>query len=280
MPNKPSRLMNFLLRSVVPEAKGKEAFREKRERTDQQAERFVHAPRGDTLEKLSIGSMAAEWHIPGEMEKERVILYLHGGAYTFCSPATHRHLAGRIALASQARMLVIAYRLAPEHPFPAALEDALIAWDWLLTQGISPQELVIAGDSAGGGLSLATALRLREKRQRQPAALVLLSPWVNLAAGKEFSKPYVGNADPTHPLISPLFGDFQGLPATLIQAGSEEFLLQDAQQLNERMKAAGVDVHLSVYEGMGHVFQLLAPLMRKANLAIREIGEFIRARVP
>jgi monoterpene epsilon-lactone hydrolase len=280
MPKKPSRFMNFLLKSVMPEVKGKVTFQERRERTDQQAERFVHAPRGDALEKLNAGSIAAEWHVPETYKKVRAILYLHGGAYTFCSPATHRALVGRIALASNARALVIAYRLAPEHPFPGALEDALAAWNWLVDQGIPPEKLVIAGDSAGGGLSLATALRLRDDHEKLPAALVLISPWVDLTVAKDYAGPYVGKADPANPLISPLFGDFEGMPATLIQAGGAEFLLGDAEQLNQKMKAAGVDVRLSVYDGMNHVFQLLAPLMRKANQAIREIGDFIQDCIP
>lgn len=255
-------------------------IQERRMRTDRQAERFIHAPRGVKLEKLTIGSMLAEEHVPHDMEKDRVILYLHGGAYTFCSPATHRGLAGRIALAGKARVLVIAYRLAPEHPFPAALEDSLAAWHWLLDQGISPKNMVIAGDSAGGGLTMATALSLRDAGETLPAALILLSPWVDLVSSKEFAKPYTGETDPTNPLISPLYANLHELPPTLIQAGGAEFLLRDSQQLNEKMKTAGVDARFSIYKGMNHVFQAFAPLLPEARQAIREIGEFIQNRLP
>ena len=253
-------------------------IQERRFRTDQQAEKFIRAPRGDKLERITFGSLYAEWHTPKTLSGDRTILYLHGGAYTFCSPATHRGLTGRIALASNARILVPAYRLAPENPFPAALEDSLAAWKYLLGLGIPAQQLVIAGDSAGGGLALASALSLRDGRKTLPAALVLLSPWVDLVASKEFAKPYAGDEDPANPLISPLYADLRGLPPTLIQAGGSEFLLRDSQQLNEKMEASKVDVRFSVYKGMNHVFQALAPFVPESRKAIDEIGEFVRNR--
>jgi len=280
MPSPQSRLLNSILSYVMPGGRKKMTIQERRLRTDQQAERFIHAPRGDRLERLTIGSMPADWHTPQTLEMDRVILYLHGGAYTFCSPATHRGLAGRIALASKSRILVIAYRLAPEHPFPAALEDSLAAWYYLLEQGIPPKNLVIAGDSAGGGLTMATALSLRDKKEQLPAALVLLSPWVDLVSSKEYAKPYAGDADPANPSISPLYADLHGLPPALIQAGGAEFLLRDSQQLNEKMEAAKVDVRFSVYKGMNHVFQAFAPLVPESRQAIGEIGDFIQAHLP
>jgi acetyl esterase/lipase len=275
MPGPQSRLLNSILSYVMPGGRKKMTIQERRLHTDLQAERFIHAPRGVKVEKFTIGSMPVEWLIPQKVETERGILYLHGGAYTFCSSATHRGLAGRIALASKARVLVIDYRLAPEHPFPVALEDSLAAWHYLLEQGISPKNLVIAGDSAGGGLTMATAISLRDKKEELPAALVLLSPWVDLVSSKEYAKPYAGDADPANPLISPLYANLHGLPPTLIQAGGAEFLLWDSQQLNEKMEAAKVDVRFSVYKGMNHVFQAFAPLVPESRQAIVEIGEFI-----
>ncbi len=279
MPSPQSRLLNSILSYVMPGGRKKITIQERRLRTDQQAERFIHAPRGDRLEKITIGSMTADWHVPKDMDKDRVILYLHGGAYTFCSPATYRGLAGRIALASQARVLVIDYRLAPEHPFPAALEDSLAAWQYLLEQGNIPKNLVIAGDSAGGGLTMATAIGLKDKKEELPAALVLLSPWVDLVSSKDYSKPYTGDNDPTNPLISPLYANLHGLPPTLIQAGGVEFLLRDSQQLSEKMEAAKVDVRFSVYKGMNHVFQAFAPLIPESRQAIAEIGDFVQDRL-
>ena len=280
MPSPQSRLLNSILSYVMPGGKRKMTIQERRLRTDQQAERFLHAPRGDRLEYKTVGSLRADWHVPRDISGDRTILYLHGGAYTFCSPATHRGLAGRIALASQARVLVIAYRLAPEHPFPAALEDSLAAWQFLLEQGVSPKNMVIAGDSAGGGLTMATAISLRDKKVDLPAALVLLSPWVDLVSAKEYAKPYSGDHDPAEPLISPLYANLRGLPPALIQAGGAEFLLRDSQQLNEKMEAAKVDVRFSIYKGMNHVFQAFAPFVPESRQAIREIGEFVQNRLP
>jgi epsilon-lactone hydrolase len=279
MPSAQSRLLTSILTYVMPGGRKKMSIQERRMRTDQQAERFIHAPRGEKWEKVTFGSLCAEWHLPKDADKDRVILYLHGGAYTFCSPATHRGLAGRIALASHTQVLVIAYRLAPEHPFPAALEDSLAAWQYLLDQGISPKNLVIAGDSAGGGLTMATALSLRNKKGKLPAALVLLSPWVDLVSSKEYSKPYTGNNDPANPLISPLYANLHELPPTLIQAGGAEFLLRDSQQLNEKMETAKNDVQFSVYKGMNHVFQAFAPFVPESQQAIAEIGKFVQDRL-
>jgi acetyl esterase/lipase len=279
MPSAQSRLLTSILTYVMPGGRKKISFQERRLRTDQQAERFIHAPRGEKWEKVTFGSLCAEWHLPKDADKDRVILYLHGGAYTFCSPATHRGLAGRIALASHTRVLVIAYRLAPEYTFPAALEDSLEAWQYLLSQGISPKRIVIAGDSAGGGLTMATALSLREEKKELPAALVLLSPWVDLVSSKGYAEPYSENQDPANPLISPLYANLHGLPPTLIQAGGSEFLLRDSQRLNKKMEAAKADVHFSVYKGMNHVFQAFAPFVPESRKAIDEIGKFVQDRV-
>jgi acetyl esterase/lipase len=279
MPSAQSRLLTSILTYVMPGGRQKMTIQERRLRTDQQAERFIHVPRGEKWEKATIGSLCVEWHVPKNISNDRTILYLHGGAYTFCSPATHRGLAGRIALASNARVLAIAYRLAPEYPFPAALEDSLAAWHYLLEQGVSPKNLVIAGDSAGGGLTMATAISLRDKKKELPAALVLLSPWVDLVASKEYAKPYTGDQDPANPLISPLYANLQRLPPILIQAGGAEFLLRDSQQLNEKMQAAKVDVRFSVYKGMNHVFQAFAPLVPESRQAIVEIGKFVQNRL-
>lgn len=280
MPNLRSRFIYSLVQFAMPGGKRNLSFVERRLRTDAAAERFIHAPRGIRVEKVTFGGMPAEWHVPKNEPTPQVVFYLHGGGYTFCSPATHRGLAGRIALASQARVLVIDYRLAPEHPFPAALEDALIAWHLLLNQGISVKNLVIAGDSAGGGLALATVLSLRQKKEALPAALALISPWVDLAASGKFAKPYVGNGNPLNPFISPIYADLSHLPPVLIQAGGADFLLEDSRKLERKLTQADVEVSLEVWKDKVHVFQATAPLDPAASRAIRHIGEFLHKQIP
>ncbi len=275
-----SRFIYSLVQFAMPGGKRNLSFIERRLRTDAAAERFIHAPRGISVEKAIFGGLQAEWHTPNHQPADRVILYLHGGGYTFCSPATHRGLAGRIALAAQARVLVIDYRLAPEHPFPAALEDALTAWHVLVNQGIPAGKLIIAGDSAGGGLALATTLSLRQQDGTIPAALALISPWVDLAASGEFAKPYVGNGDPHNPLISPIYADLSCFPPMLIQAGGADFLLEDARKLERNVLQAGGQVSLEVWKDKVHVFQATAPLDPAASRAIQHIGEYIRKQTP
>jgi acetyl esterase/lipase len=198
-------------------------------------------------------------------------------------------------LASQARVLIIDYRLAPENPFPAALEDALASYHWLLAQGFTAGQIVIGGDSAGGGLALATALCLREAGQMLPAALFLLSPWTDLtfsgeshrtlkkidpifggeSGSLEFGPAYLGVDDPTNPLISPLFADLHDLPPTLIQVGSDEILLDDSTRLEVKLKSSEVVTKLEIWEGMWHVFQIFAPYVPEAQQAICQVGDFI-----
>jgi monoterpene epsilon-lactone hydrolase len=279
MPSPQSRLLQSILKYAMPGGKQKMTIQERRARTNAQAERFIHPPRNVKVEKLSIGNLPAEWMIPEKLETNRTILYLHGGAYTFCSPATHRGLTGHLALACQARVLVIDYRLAPENPFPAALEDALAAWHWLVALGSHPSHIVIAGDSAGGGLTLATALSLRDAKKTMPAGLVVLSPWVDVAASGEYARPYSADHDPKDPLISPIYADLSKLPPTLIQAGGADFILNDAIRLDEKMAAAGVDVSFKTWKGMTHVFQAFTPWVPEANQAIKEIGDFCLERL-
>jgi monoterpene epsilon-lactone hydrolase len=245
---------------------------------------------------VDVEGVPAEWITPQHVIDGRTILYLHGGYYLIGSISSHRNLAGNIASAAQARALIIGYRLAPEHPFPAGLEDALTAYSWLLASGIHPKQLTLAGDSAGGGLVLATLLALRERGIPLPASAVCQSPVTDLTMHgeswktnikKEFVvdpnickqvKPlYLPNRDPTDPLASPLYADLHGLSPMLIQVGSEEVLLSDSTAFAERAGAAGVDVTLEVWPGMFHVWQFTAPLIPEARRAIEKIGEFIRS---
>jgi monoterpene epsilon-lactone hydrolase len=243
---------------------------------------------------VQAGGVPAEWILPPGSRTEPVVLYLHGGGYVSGSIRSHRHLAALIARAATARALILDYRLAPEHPFPAALEDARAAYTWLLANGLTPGQVVIAGDSAGGGLALATALVLRDAGQPLPAALVGLSPWTDLAASGEsmrinaradlmltvalvrwFARMALGDTDPRMPLASPLYADLGGLPPLLIQVGSDEILLSDSVVLAERALAAGVDVTLEVWPGMQHVWQFAACFLPEGRRAVERIGTFI-----
>ncbi|MBE3067589.1 MAG: alpha/beta hydrolase [Chloroflexi bacterium] len=276
------------------------SIQEQRRRIETLARLIIHLPKGVTKESVRVGKVEAEWIVPVKSNVDTAVLYLHGGCYTLCSPATHRGLTGAIALACKSRMLVPNYRLAPEHPFPAALEDAIATYRWLLAQGLAPHHIAIGGDSAGGGLTLATALCLRDSGDPLPAALFLLSPWTDLTFSGEshntrravdpifggeseskepFAPAYLGQETPSNPLISPLLADLRGLPATIIHVGDDEILLDDSTRLGEKMEAAGVDVRIRVWDGLWHVFQAFVPFLPEARQSVAEIGEFIRRRI-
>ncbi len=250
-----------------------------------------------TIEGVTgIQNRQAEWLIPCGATKDKVILYLVGGGYVSGSCTDHRAMVAKITKGSGVTTLLFDHRLAPEDPFPAALEDAVTAYRWLLDQGVLPSNIVLGGDSAGGGLCLATLLALRDEGIPLPAAAVALSPWTDLAlTGESYrtklkasidppgmsvvcSKYYVGENDPRLPLISPLYGDLRGLPPVFICVGTNETMLDDSTRFAEKAKAAGVDVTLRVWEGMVHCFPLMAPLFPEATQALEEVCAFIRAR--
>jgi phosphinothricin tripeptide acetyl hydrolase len=261
----------------------------------ERAERVFPTPADVKVERVSAPAAPAEWLRPPAATPGRVVLYLHGGGYVIGSPPSHRHLAAAIAGAAAANALLLDYRLAPEHPYPAAVEDATAAYRWLLARGIAPGSVVIAGDSAGGGLTVATLLALREARVPLPAAGVCISPWVDLtcsggsyvtkaaadpivgrAGVEQMARAYLGSTAPREPLASPLFADLRGLPPLLIHVGSEEVLLDDSVQLAERARAAGVDTTLEVYERMIHVWHWFLPMLDEAQTAVEAIGRFAR----
>lgn len=225
--------------------------------------------------------------------KEKVVLYLHGGAYCICAPKTHRSLTCNLAKKTQAKVFVPDYRLAPEHPFPAGIDDCLASYQWLISQGYNPNNITLAGDSAGGGLVMATAQRIRELKLAKPAALILISPWSdltlsslnnindkidpllrwsNLQAGVQ---AYMQGQDPSQPLASSALADLTHLPPMLIQVGSEEILLNDAHKLHKQAQQHANDCTLTVYQDGWHVFQLQAGLLDMSNQAIDEIDQFI-----
>jgi len=281
-------------RAVRKGVRGK-GLDEKRQMLDAAARRLVKLPNNCKVVPIDIEGLYAEWISTGITLKHKVILYLHGGGYALCSANTHRPLAARIGKASGVKVLFPEYRLAPEHPFPAAIEDAVNVYRWILHQGFSPSNIVFAGDSAGGGLCIAAALVLRDQNEPLPAAIVCLSPWVDLtSSGESYRKNkwvdpylsieavraavrmYAGDEKPDHPLISPIFADLSGLPPLFIQAGNHEILQSDAEKLAAQARNAGVPFTLKVWKGMWHVWQISGDALPEARKAIKEIGIFIR----
>jgi len=246
-------------------------------------------------EPVNAGGVKSEWVTAPGADAGRAILYLHGGGYVIGSINTHRSLAGRLSRAAKARVLVIDYRLAPEHPHPAAVEDAVAAYRWMLAEGLKPNRIAVSGDSAGGGLTVATLVAIRDAKLPMPAAGAPLSPWVDMEAIGDsmtsksaadpivqkagllnMAKAYLGGKDPRTPLAAPLYADLSGLPPLLIQVGTAETLLDDASRLAERAKKAGVKVTYEPWENMIHVWHLFAPMLDEGKQAIDRVGEFVR----
>lgn len=256
--------------------------------------KLTFAPRAAEFGAGDCGGVAGEWVRPrGIASPPRAVLYLHGGAYCVGSPRTHRVITGQLALRCEAAVFAADYRLAPEHPFPAAVDDAVAAYRGLLASGYVPGSITIAGDSAGGGLAFATALRLRELGLPQPGALVAFSPWVDLGepvrtpppAGDimiveswvaECAKFYLGGQSAAQALASPVHGDLRGLPRTLVQVGMDEVLLEDARRIHARLAEADVPVTLEEYPRRWHVFQVNAGPLADANRALGRVAQFVR----
>ncbi|MEH7180339.1 alpha/beta hydrolase [Neobacillus vireti] len=267
---------------------------ESRKIIDTFARKFSKLPKNSNVDPIKINGIYAEWISNNQTKEGKVILYLHGGGYSYCSADTHRSLAARIMIEAGVKVLLPEYRLAPEHPFPAAIEDTITIYRWLLNQGYSSSNIIFAGDSAGGGLTVAATLVLRDQYEPLPAALVCLSPWVDLtSSGDSYRKNsekdpylrcdlvqktaqlYAADESLDNCFISPIFADLCGCPPMFIQAGSIEILLSDAQLLADKARQAGVDVHFKVWDGMWHVWQI-SNRLPEAKKATREIGQFIR----
>ncbi|TFG07176.1 MAG: alpha/beta hydrolase [Promethearchaeota archaeon] len=257
---------------------------------------FVSLPPDVNLVKFDLNGMTSAWISTPESREDHVILYLHGGGYIGGSIQTHRELASRICRVAKARLLLIEYGLAPEHPFPAAIEDAINAYEWLMREvGIPSERIIIAGDSAGGGLTLATLLKIKDMKIDLPIAAVCLSPFIDLTfTGDSFRKNakidpftsaynldfyaalYIGDNDPENPLISPLYGNLQGLPPIFIQVGTAEILLDDSIRFAKKAEKAGVKIELDAWEDMPHVFAAFASMTPEGKEGIEKIGEFIK----
>ncbi|MEZ0122354.1 MAG: alpha/beta hydrolase [Candidatus Reddybacter sp.] len=242
-----------------------------------------------------VGGVPGEWQQATLGSSDNVILYLHGGAFVIGSPASHRDMVGAIADAAQARAFIVDYRLAPETLFPGAVEDAVAAYKGLLANGEKAEKIIIAGDSAGGGLTMSTLVALRDEGLELPAGAVCISPWADLTFTGDsmivkdkvdamlsrdslswFAGLYLAGQDAADPKASPIFADLSGLPPLLIQVGSNEVLLDDAIRLNKAMKKAGGDATLEVWDGQMHVWHLMATIVPEGKHAVNVIGSFVK----
>lgn len=247
---------------------------------------------GINMQPISLNGVPGEAACP-DQPGDSAVLYLHGGAYCVGGSATHRAITSHLARDSGATVFAIDYRLAPEQPFPAASDDALTAFNWLLDNGYAPERIFIAGDSAGGGLTLATALQIRDQGLPVPGGLILLSPWADLSLSRrndpqqpdevmlswatlEHAAALYAGEQRRHPLVSPLEADLDRLPPTLIIVGTDEILLGDSEALYRKMANAGTPVRLSVYRSMWHVFPIQAGALATANAAIAEMAAWIK----
>jgi len=265
-----------------------------RELCEKGAGKYSKIPDGIRIEEQVIEGIKSEWLIPDLSDRDKVILYVHGGGYVSGSCNDHRGFVSKFAKNTGVTNLLYEYRLAPEHPFPAALDDSVKIYKWLLSSGFKPENILIAGESAGGGLCLATLLALKEQKISLPVAAVAISPWTDLTCSSDsyktknkfslaplnswtvFSNHYVGGNQADHPLISPLFGDLKGLPPVFINSGVDDELYEDGEQFCLKAKDAGVDITFRQGSGMVHCYPLLAPFFKEATDAMEEIVDFIK----
>jgi len=283
------------------------AFSRKDGQVDLKKERLDLEKLGDLFKPLrpvqctqaDADGVPAEWIVPGGgTTSGKTVLFLHGGSYTTGSISSYRSLAANICLATGARTLIIDYRLAPEHPFPAAVEDAASAYRWIMQGHADPGKVVIAGDSSGGSLALALAVYLRDRGDMLPAGLVSIAPMTDLLMTGDtwktnaksdiviyphkeqaFAEMYLSGTDPKNPHASPLYADLRGLPPIFIQVGTPEVLLSDSTRLAERAREAGVKVTVELWENMQHDWHFTASFIPEGREAIARIGEFIRNRI-
>jgi epsilon-lactone hydrolase len=300
-----SKIFNFLMRNghLFQGKLKKEVFDSNtsiegfRERCEKGASKYSKIPQGITINEQFIEGMKSEWIIPIESNTNKVILYVHGGGYVSGSCSDHRGFVAKFAKNTGVQNLLYEYRLAPEHSFPAALEDSVKIYKWLLSSGFKPDNIIIAGESAGGGLCLATLLALKERSIPLPIAGVAISPWTDLTCSSEsyktknklspaplnswtiFSEYYVSDNNAENPLISPLFGDLKGLPPIFINSGEDDELYEDGEKFYLKSKEAGVDVQFRAGRGMLHCYPLLSPMFKEATEAMNEIVDFIRKKL-
>lgn len=257
------------------------------------AAKYAKIPIGVRIEEEYLEGIKGEWIIPANAKKGKIIMYVHGGGYVSGSCSDHRGFVSKFAERCGITNYLYEYRLAPEHKFPAAVEDSVKVYKVLLARVEEPADIIIAGESAGGGLTLALLLALKENNIPMPAAAVAISPWTDLTFSGEsyrtknkvslapldswivFGKHYIGSSKADNPLISPLFGDLKGLPPIFINSGDADELFDDGRIFSEKAKAAGVDITFRAGKDMVHCYPLLAPMFPEATEAMNEICEFI-----
>ena len=290
-------LLRFQLRrrTGVDENTSIEQLRRESERTDGL---FGRLPAGFTIEPITIGNMNAERMTPPDARDDCEILYFHGGGYVLGNARSHRPIVAKFVRQTGIPTLTFDYRIAPEHPFPAAVDDAVAAYTWLLEHGGVPEKIAFIGDSAGGGLCLALLMAIKEHRLPMPAAVAAMSPWTDLANSGEsfitnaktdtlcwtgaqeiFSRHYLNGADPYNPLASPLYGDMDGLPPIRLYVGGTELLRDDATRFVQKAKEAGGDAEVTVGHGLFHCYPVCAPMFPEATEALHEICVFIGERL-
>jgi monoterpene epsilon-lactone hydrolase len=294
-----SRLLRVAVRRLIAPIVSGDAPVPVRRRKLERLARMMRTPlpAGTQIETMQLGGVPGNWVRNTRVAAKRTVLYFHGGAYVAGSPTIYRDFLAQLARSWQAQVAAVDYRLAPEHPYPAAVSDVLAAYRALLEQGIASTEIVVAGDSAGGGLVLACLLQARDAGLSLPAAAVLLSPWVDLAVRGSSAERgrddmldadrlradaalYLAGAAPETPLASPLYADLHGLPPLLVQVTDTEILLDDARRLVDALHAAGIAAELRVWAGLWHVWQVGAGKMPEADGALREAAAFLDGAAP
>lgn len=286
-----ARFWRIILRKVFKE--NRLTIEENRARSARTA-KLTRIPKDVTIADVEVDGIRAKWISPSHEKSGKIILHLHGGGYVTGGMDSHLMMCIPMAQTLKTKILLPEYRLAPEQPFPAAVDDVVKVYRWALTQGYQPQDIILSGDSAGGGLALATVLSLRDAGNLLPAAVICMSPWTDLTFTgqshitkakadcvlltdvlREWAACYAGTETPNNPLISPIYADFHNFPPLLIQVGSDEILLDDSRMLAEKVKADGVNVTLKVWDEMWHVWPALGDLLPESKKSFEEIGEFI-----
>ncbi len=265
-----------------------------RRECDEAAERLVGTSEGIAIETVDSAPVYAEWIIPEGAEENKAILYFHGGCFIMGNAKSHRGIVSNFVNQIGYKALIFDYRLAPEFPAPAAVNDSVAVYLWMLEQGYHPEDIIFAGDSAGGGIEFGTLIKLRDDGIPLPAACVAFSPSLDMTISGESHKTrakadpctpkgasetyyhyYVGDGDPKNPYVSPLFGDLTGLPPIMIHVGNDEVMRDDSTRFGESADSYGVEVHVRVWKGMFHCFPLLAPMFEEATEAMKQVSTFI-----
>ena len=296
MPSIRARFWKMLIRRMFGKRMGIEEYRAL---TDQNARFSNRLPKDVKVDRFEADGIPAAWISPSNADADKVIVHFHGGGYVTGGIDSHLMMGIPMAQALRIKILLFDYRLAPEHPFPAALQDGLKIYRWLLEQGYQARDIILSGDSAGSGLALATTLSLQDTNEPLPSAVICISPWVDLAHTgdshatnadtdvvlttdvlAEWASAYTDESILKNPLVSPLYADFHGFPPMFIQTDSSEILFDDAKRLADKARVDGVDVTLKVWNGLWHAWHAMGGLIPESKKAFEEIGQFLNAHKP